>query len=122
MPPVLNVSLPELTGRASKQMLAQKVRLGVNQRHGVLQLVAESEGASRLVVPAPGPETARKILVKEPPVGQDVDGRVGGFHLYGPESPLPVLPDRFKHPTRRRGSAAAIHQVPGVVRVFPRAE
>ncbi len=122
MPPVLDVSLPELAGRASQQMLAQKVRLGVYQRHGVLQLVAEPEGAPRLVVPAPGPDTARQSLVKEPTVGQDVDGRVGGNHLHRPESPLPVLPDRFEHLTRRRGPAEAIHQGPGVVRVFPRAE
>jgi hypothetical protein len=46
MPPVLDVALPELAGRASQQMLAQKVRLRVHQRHGVLQLVAEPEGAT----------------------------------------------------------------------------
>ena len=52
---MLDVPLRELTGRAAQHLLTQEVRLGVDNRHCVLQLVAETEGASRLVVPGPRP-------------------------------------------------------------------
>jgi len=49
MPPMLDIP-SGLTGRAAQQVLAQKVRLCVDERHRVLQLVAKTECASRLVV------------------------------------------------------------------------
>ena len=107
MPPVLHVAFPELARRAEQQMLAQKARLGVDQRHRVLQLIAEAEGAARLVVSAARPEAARQRLVEQPAVGQHVEGRVGRFHLHGAERVVPVLPDRFERRARRGGSAEA---------------
>ena len=44
-------------------MLAHEARLGMDGHH-VLQLVAETEGAPRLVVSAPRPEAARQGLVQ----------------------------------------------------------
>ena len=46
MPPVLHVALEELAAGAAQQMLAHQGRLGMDERHRVLQLVAESEGAA----------------------------------------------------------------------------
>jgi hypothetical protein len=59
MPPVLDISLPELTGCAQKQVLADQVRLGMDEGHHVLQLIAETERTARLVVSAARPQTAR---------------------------------------------------------------
>src|SRR3990167_665413 len=70
MPPMLDITLLELMGRAQKEMLTHEPRLGVDERHHVLQLVAETEGAPRLVVSAAGPKTARERLVQEPAIGQ----------------------------------------------------
>ena len=63
MPPMLDISLLELTGRAKEEVLAHEARLGVDERHHVLQLIAETEGAPGLVVSAPRPKTARQGLV-----------------------------------------------------------
>ena len=122
MPPVLDIAFLELTGCAEEQVLAHQVRLGVDERHHVLQLIAETEGAPRLVVSAPRPQTARQSLVQEPAVGQHVEGLVGRFHLHGAERVLPVLPHRFERAARGSRSSEAMHQVAGVIGVSPDAE
>jgi hypothetical protein len=53
-------------------------------------LVAKTERASRLVVTASRPETARQGLVQEPAIGQDIKSRVGGFDMDRAEGVLPV--------------------------------
>jgi hypothetical protein len=60
---MLNISLLKLASRAQEQVLAQEVGLGVQKRHHVLQLIAETEGAAWLVVSVPRPEAARERLV-----------------------------------------------------------
>ena len=100
-------------------MFAQEVGLGVQQRHRVLQLIAETEGAPWLVVSVPRPEAARERLVRQPAVGQDIQGRVGGFHMHGAERALPVLPHRFERTMRCGRSPEAMHQVDGVVALRP---
>ncbi len=117
MPPMLDISLRELTGRAAEQVLAHEAWLCVDERHHVLQLVAETEGAPRLVVSAPCPKTARERLVEEPPVGQHVEGLVGRFHIDCAESVVPILPHRFERAARGSRSPKAMHQVPGVIGV-----
>ena len=44
---MLNIALPELTAGAEEQVLAHQARLGVDERHHVLQLIAETERAAR---------------------------------------------------------------------------
>src|SRR5208283_4220427 len=96
MPPMLDIALAKLTGRAEEQVLTKKAWLGMDKRHRVLQLVAETEGASRLVECAPRPKTAGESLVDEPAVSQDVERLVGRFHLHRAQRVLPVLPYRFQ--------------------------
>jgi hypothetical protein len=62
MPSVLHISRLKLATRAQEQVFAQEVRLGVEKRHHVLQLIAETEGAPGLVVSVPRPEAARERL------------------------------------------------------------
>ena len=52
MPPVLNVALDELSSRRAQQVLAGEIGPRERQRHDVLQLIAEPEGAPGLVIPA----------------------------------------------------------------------
>ena len=82
MPPVLHVALDELAARAAQQLLAHERRRGVHQRHRVLQLVAEAEGAARLVVAAARPQPAREGLVQQPAVGQHVERGVRRVDLH----------------------------------------
>jgi hypothetical protein len=64
VPPVLHVAFVELMSRAAQQVLACKARLGMDQRHRVLELIAEAEGAAGLVVAAARPEAASERLVQ----------------------------------------------------------
>ena len=93
---MLNISFRKLTGRAQEQVLAHEMRPGVDECHHVLQLIAETEGAARLVGCAARPKAARQGLVQEPAVGQHVEGRVRCFHLDRAERVVPVLPHRFE--------------------------
>src|SRR3972149_1244036 len=65
MPPMLDISLMELTGSTEEEVLAHEARLGVDKRHHVLQLIAETEGTPWLGGSIPGPKTARHSLVQE---------------------------------------------------------
>src|SRR3989337_369769 len=109
MPPMLDITLLELMGSAEEEMLTHEPRLGVDERHHVLQLVAETEGAPRLVVSAARPNAARQSLVQEPAIGQDIDGWVGCFHLHCANRVIPVLPHLFECATRGNGSPEATH-------------
>ena len=114
MPPVLDVALHELAAGAAKQLLAQQRGLGVDERHRVLQLVAEAEGAARLVVAAARPHAARQGLVEEPAVGQHVERRVRRFHLHRAERALQCActassaPRAAAGPRKRCTSAASV--------------
>jgi hypothetical protein len=60
---MLDISFLKLAGGAKKQMLALKARFGVNERHYILQLIAEAEGAPRLVVSGSRPKPAGQRLI-----------------------------------------------------------
>ena len=55
VPPVLHVPLLELARRGAEQVRADQLRPRQHQRHHVLELVAEAEGAPGLVVARNGP-------------------------------------------------------------------
>ena len=40
---MLDISVQELAGRAAQQMFPHQARLGVDKRHRVLELIAETE-------------------------------------------------------------------------------
>src|SRR5208282_193345 len=122
MPPMLDTAIAKLTGRAEEQVLTKKVWLGMDKRHHVLQLVAETEGAPRLVECAPPPKTARESLVDEPAVSQDVEGLVGCFHLHRAKRVLPVLPNRFERVMGGSRFAKTTHQVVSVIFAMAYAE
>ena len=102
MPPVLHVAFAELMRRAAQQVLAGEARLGMDQRHDVLQLVAEAESAARLVMAAARPKAARQRLVHEPAVRQQVEGRGRAFPPAPRPGCAPSIARTFASATRRR--------------------
>ena len=58
MPPVLYIAFLKLATRTEQNLFTQEMGLGMDQRHHVLQLVAEPKGAPRLIVAASRPEAA----------------------------------------------------------------
>jgi hypothetical protein len=119
---MLDISRLELASRAAEQVLAHKLWRSVDEGHHVLQLVAETEGASWLVVSVPRPKAARKGLVQEPAISQNVEGLVGGFHMNRTERLVPVLPHRFESAARRDRSPEAMCQVVGIIGIIPYTE
>ena len=85
MPPVLHVPFPELPRRRAQEVLAGQSRFGVHQRHHILQLVAETEGAAGLVESRPAPQPAAQGLVQQPAVRQHVHGGIGRVHIHRAE-------------------------------------
>ena len=97
---MLDISFLKLAGGAEEQVLAHEVRPGVDERHHILQLIAETEGPSRLIESASRPKPARQGLVQQPAVGQHVEGLVRCFHIHRAEGMIPVLPHRFEGAAR----------------------
>ena len=93
MPPVLDVALDELTCRGSKQVLAGELTLRHDQGDHVLELVAESVRAARLVERRPRPEPAGEGLVHEPAVEHDVQRTVRCSNLDRCLDVVPRAPD-----------------------------
>ena len=98
--------------RSSSRCSRTSAGLGVDQRHHVLQLVAEAEGAARLVVAAARPQAAGQRLVEQPAVGQQVERRVGRFDLHGAERVLPVVRAPLRARRARPTAAEALHELP----------
>ena len=74
VPPVLHVALDELARGRAQQVLARRgPGRASDERHRVLELVAEAEGAARLVVAGAGPHAAGQVLVQEPAVQHHVE-------------------------------------------------
>ena len=58
MPPMLDIPLLELPARCQQDLVARQVGAGVKERHDVLQLIAKTEGAARLVKSGASPDAA----------------------------------------------------------------
>jgi hypothetical protein len=58
MPPVLHVAFDELPRRCAQNVLSSDVRIGVHERHHVLQLISEAVSSARLVERRPRPHAA----------------------------------------------------------------
>ena len=101
VPPVLHVAFDELPAGGAQQVLARQVRPRQQQRHHVLQLIAEAEGAARLVVAGARPEPAADGLIEQPAVHQHVERIVRRAHLDRVER---AVPRRLR---RVRSAAAA---------------
>src|SRR6185436_17678474 len=122
MPPVLNIAFLKLSSGTEQEVFADKLRLAVDERHRILQLIAEAEGASRLIVSAPRPETACERLIHQPAVCQYVERLVRGLHMHRAKCVPPILPDHFERAARRSRPTKAAHQVSGIFDVPPNPE
>ncbi len=91
-PPMLHVAFCELARRRSQQMFARDFRPRHAQRHHVLELVAETVCAARLIEAGARPDPAGQRLVGQPAVQENVQRAIGRFDLDRVEGlvPLPI--------------------------------
>ena len=86
---MLHVALHELAARRAEDVFAQQVGSGHAQRHRILQLVPEAEGAAGLVQGGARPHATAQHLVDQPAVHEQVERIVGRLHLDGAERDIP---------------------------------
>ena len=91
-------------------MLAQQFRTRVDERHHVLQLIAEAEGAARLVKTAARENAAGECLVEQPAIGKDVDRRIRCFDLHSSQRFGPVSVHGSARIARCFAAAQALRQ------------
>ncbi len=96
MPPVLDVALDELAGGGAQDVLARHRGLRIHERHDVLQLVAESVRAARLIECRARPHAARERLVERPAIHHRVERGLRRADADDREPPLPLF-DRLVH-------------------------
>ncbi len=89
-PPMLDVALDELSRGRPQQVFARHVGPRGDQRHSVLQLVAEAVGTARLIEPRTSPDAARQRLIQQPAVQHDVHRTVRGRHLDRAQDSVPM--------------------------------
>src|SRR5213078_4089360 len=114
-PPVLHIPFDELPARGPDDVRPQNVRPRQGEGHGVLQLIAEAEGAARLIEAGPRPEPAAQVLVQEPPVHEEIEGVVRGAHLDRLQGVGPEPLHRFQGDVGGGHAAVAAHQLAGVL-------
>ena len=119
---MLDVALGELTRCRAHDLLAQQLRLGVEQGHGILQLIAEPEGPAGLIEATASPHAAREGLIDEPAVGEEVEVRVRRLHVDRAERAVPERPDGFERRPRLLGAAEPLDQGARVCEITSRAE
>ena len=122
MPPVLHVALAELALGAADQLLAGEPRCRMDQRHGVLQLIAETVGAAGLIIAAAAPQPAGQCLVDQPAVGQHVQRGIRRLHVHRAQGAVPVFPHRFQCLPCARRPAESLDEMLRFVGVAGRAE
>ena len=122
VPPVLDVAFLELPGRGPEEVRPHQGRPGEHERHHVLQLIAEAEGAAGLVIAGTGPDPATQVLEEQPAIHQDVEGVVGRVHLHRAQHVVPAPGHPLQRGLRRGDRAVPGRQLTDVLRVPPLAE
>ena len=82
-------------GGVPEDLPPRELRPVVDERGGILQLIAEAKGAARLVIRRAAPHAATQILVRQPAVDHEVHGRRGRFDFDGRERLAPELAHDF---------------------------
>ena len=65
---MLDISLLELMGRAEEEVFAHEPGLGMDERHRILQLIAETEGAAGLVDPLRAQRRHARVWYRSQPL------------------------------------------------------
>jgi hypothetical protein len=116
---MLYIAFYELARRRPEQMLANKRGFGMNKRHHILQLIAESESSTGLIVAAAPPQTASYDLIYEPAIDHYVEGWIWRLHLYSAERAPPVTVHAFQNLMRYRCSPEALDKLEGILGMRP---
>ena len=124
MPPMLHIAFAELMRGGAEQMLAGQGRLGVHQRHHILQLIAEAIRTAGLIKAGAPPEPAAKRLVNSQPLAIDVHGGIWRIDVDRAEGAIPKFVHAGERDAAGVGPAKTLDQIRALRRCCdrPRAE
>ena len=112
----------KLAAGGQEQVRSGEPRTLVEEREGVLQLVAEAVRAARLVEPGATPEATGQGLVQQPVIHQQIDGCIGRLDVDSAQIALPGFPDLFQHAPGSVNAAMLYQQGSRIVFAVGRAE
>src|SRR5206468_1137094 len=118
----LDIALRKLVSGSAHELLAEERGLAVEERHRVLELIAEAERTTGLVEPASTPHPAGEHLVDQPAVREEVERRIRRLNVDRAERAIPIRPHRVQRDLSSAGSAEASDDVSGIGEIAPRSE
>ena len=80
-----HVARLELACGRGQDVPPRQLRRGMDQRHHVLQLVAEAKRAAGLIESRTAPDAARQALVQQPAIQQQIHGGIRCVDLHRTE-------------------------------------
>ena len=104
---MLHVAFLELMTAREQNLFARNVRKAVDQRHYVLQLIAKTKRAARLIERSAGPDAARQRLIEQPTIEHRIHGLVGGSDFNRTQNLIPVV----QHILERRVDSSRIQKL-----------
>ena len=93
---MLNVAFLELMPRVQQNLRACQFGFGVNQRHHILQLIAEAERPAGLIERRTRPDSAHQRLIQKPAIRNRIKRSIGRFDFDGRQNFVPKPADFFK--------------------------
>ena len=88
---MLDISFLELARSSAQQLFPQQVWCMVNQRHGILQLIAKTKRPTRLRETAAGVQASRNDLIRQPAIDEYVESWIRSFHLNRGQDFFPII-------------------------------
>ena len=90
-----------LPGGRPQNVRSRLARLGIEQGHHVLELIAETVGAAGLIERRSSPDAARENLVRQPAVDERIESEVGRCYANDGQAAIPRF-DNFGERRQRR--------------------
>ena len=90
---MLHVAFFELMRGGAEYLCARQFRFGIDQRHHVLQLVAEAVSPARLIERRTRPDTADQRLIQQPTIQHQVHCRIRRADFEPGQGFVPVVRD-----------------------------
>src|ERR1700683_763131 len=90
MPPMLHVPFGELMSGGAQQLLPRDRSFRYGEGHHVLELIAETVGATQLIEGCACPHAAGKSLIEQPAIQNYVHTLIGCVYLHGAERVVPL--------------------------------
>src|SRR5436305_15303122 len=110
MPPVLHITFHKLSRSRAQNVVTRNFWRGVHESHDILQLIAKSVGAARLIKRRATPQPATQCLIHQPAVQQKIRGQLRSFYFNRAQDPIPITLGLLQSGCDISGIAKSVHK------------